>query len=124
MRLKRVLAALIIALFNLIDFVESIPYHLSFYGWCAYHFTIGQVVFGFKLWRRNLQAKRALTSMARWQAQPECPPVYEVSSSEYNAQITAAFRTINEELANRGQRVPEKAAIDAIQLISDEYGQQ
>jgi hypothetical protein len=42
------------------------------------------------------------------------PGVYEVGSPEYNAQIIAALRQVNEQLAPQGKRVPERAAIHII----------
>jgi hypothetical protein len=40
--------------------------------------------------------------------------VYEIGSPEHNAQIVAALRQVNEQLAPQGKRVPERVAIDVI----------
>lgn len=46
------------------------------------------------------------------------PPIYAVGSPEDNARIVQAIRQVNERLAPKGQRVPERFAIDIIQRRS------
>lgn len=48
------------------------------------------------------------------------PPIYEVGSPEYNAQIVAIVQELNARLAPQGKRIPEKTAIDIIHLTSSE----
>jgi hypothetical protein len=50
------------------------------------------------------------------------PPIYAVGSPEYNAQVISTIHKLNERLAPQGKRVPERAAIDIIQQVTDGYG--
>jgi hypothetical protein len=64
------------------------------------------------------------TSQAAYEppAEPQ-PPIYEVGSPEYNAQVISAIHALNEQLAPQGKRIPERAAIDIIHRTVKEYGQ-
>jgi hypothetical protein len=50
------------------------------------------------------------------------PPIYAVGSPEYNAQIVGMIYTLNERLARRGKRIPERVAMDVIQRSTGEEG--
>ncbi len=47
-----------LALVAVIEIIEAIPYHLSFYAWCAWYFTGGQIRLHFLLWQIRLEQKR------------------------------------------------------------------
>jgi hypothetical protein len=44
-----------LAIVGLLSFIDAVPYHINFYAWCLWHFTGGQVILGFKLWRLCLE---------------------------------------------------------------------
>lgn len=56
----------------------------------------------------------------QWMKEHPRPAIYEVGSPEYNAQIVGMVRTLNQRLAERGQRLPERTAIDIIRLTASE----
>lgn len=47
-------------------------------------------------------------------AERTAPPIYAVGSPEYHAQIVAAIREVNKQLAPEGKRVPERDALDIL----------
>lgn len=50
-------------------------------------------------------------------------PVYEVGSPEDNARVVQVIHQINERLAQDGQRIPERVAIDIILQRSGRNGE-
>ncbi len=72
----------------------------------------------FPLWMANW-----VTRARKQGTTPLRPAIYEVGSPEYNAQVVGAIRTLNEQLASQGKRIPEKAAIQIIHLTDGEDGQ-
>ena len=66
----------------------------------------------FKAWVQSITRRR--------RARSEQPPIYAVGSPEYNQQIVAALRQVNERLEPQGKRVPERAAIEIIKQHQEE----
>src|SRR5579872_7291700 len=67
-------------------------------------------VIGLDAWIKSIRDER------RRKASGERPHVYAIGSKEHNAQIVKAVRTVNEQLAPQGKRVPERVAIDIITM--------
>ncbi|MHB8596729.1 MAG: hypothetical protein ACYDER_07960 [Ktedonobacteraceae bacterium] len=71
---------------------------------------------GLMTWIKTVRAER------RSRSHGNHPPIYAVGSPEYNAQVVAAIRQVNERLAPEGKRVPERTAIDIIRQATGQDG--
>ncbi len=49
---------LIFAFCNVIDWIEGIPYGISYYSWLVYHYTVGRLILLVKIWHINHQQKK------------------------------------------------------------------
>ena len=47
-----------LSIIGTIEFIEAIPYHLSFYAWAAWYYTGGQVRLLFMSWQFHLEQRR------------------------------------------------------------------
>ena len=52
-------------LFNLIDFGDSIPYNVRFLAWCAYHFTLGEVLLRIRMARYHRWSRRVTRQLQK-----------------------------------------------------------
>lgn len=81
-----------------------------FFQWLALALSIvGGIIFLWTGIRRILLRRQAR----------QRPPIHEVGSPEYNAQMVGMIRTLNEQLASQGKRVPERVAMDLLQHIME-----